>query len=234
MAEAVAANQRAAAMARDLYLSGLSDFLDVLDAQRNLFQTQSELAQRDAAVSSDLVVLYKSLGGGWEAVTISSCAVKKLYAYQIAWKESLTHYGLEDADRESREIRGIALWHRIQLVPRHVRHVIFVRVSNPGFGLVAENAVADVWVMDPTVRSVEQTTNMPASAGPRSQRCGRAVGCAAGGGYCRDALSKRPVSAFPGNRSGRLHTWRSAANEGRRDRHRAPCRRCGNRRSGRN
>jgi putative ABC transport system permease protein len=33
-----------------------------------------------------------------------------------------------------------------------------------GFALIAENPAADVWVMDPTVESVEQTTNMPASA----------------------------------------------------------------------
>jgi putative ABC transport system permease protein len=33
-----------------------------------------------------------------------------------------------------------------------------------GFALVAENPAADVWVMDPTVESVEQTTNMPTSA----------------------------------------------------------------------
>ncbi len=68
LAEAVAANQRAAALARDLYLGGLSDFLNVLEARRNLFQTQSELAQSDAAESVDLVTLYKALGGGWEAV----------------------------------------------------------------------------------------------------------------------------------------------------------------------
>jgi putative ABC transport system permease protein len=33
-----------------------------------------------------------------------------------------------------------------------------------GFALIAENPTADVWVMDPTVESVEQTTNMPVSA----------------------------------------------------------------------
>ena len=33
-----------------------------------------------------------------------------------------------------------------------------------GFALIAENPAADVWVMDPSVGSAEQTTNMPASA----------------------------------------------------------------------
>src|ERR1700726_4147954 len=33
-----------------------------------------------------------------------------------------------------------------------------------GFSLIAENPTADVWVMDPAVESVEQTTNLPDSA----------------------------------------------------------------------
>src|SRR5215510_5380049 len=33
-----------------------------------------------------------------------------------------------------------------------------------GFALIAENPTADVWVMDPSVDSAEQTTNLPASA----------------------------------------------------------------------
>jgi NodT family efflux transporter outer membrane factor (OMF) lipoprotein len=68
LADAVEANQRAAALARDLYLGGLSDFLSVLQAQRDLYQSQIELAQSDAAVSVDLVASYKALGGGWEAM----------------------------------------------------------------------------------------------------------------------------------------------------------------------
>lgn len=36
-----------------------------------------------------------------------------------------------------------------------------------GFALIAENADADVWVMDPAVESVEKTTSLPLSALPR-------------------------------------------------------------------
>ncbi len=69
LAHAVASNQRAVDLASEIYVSGLSDFLSVLDEQRNLFQTQSELAQSDAALSADLVALYKALGGGWDAAS---------------------------------------------------------------------------------------------------------------------------------------------------------------------
>ena len=35
-------------------------------AQRNLLLSQDALAQSDAAVATDLVALYKALGGGWQ------------------------------------------------------------------------------------------------------------------------------------------------------------------------
>ena len=40
----------------------------------------------------------------------------------------------------------------------------FVGFMTRGFALIAENPKTDVWVMDPAVSSVEQTTNLPGSA----------------------------------------------------------------------
>ena len=64
--EAVLANRRAVAIANELYVRGLNDFLNVLDAQRSLFSSENDLAQSEAAMASNLVSLYKALGGGWE------------------------------------------------------------------------------------------------------------------------------------------------------------------------
>jgi len=64
LTEAVGSNQRAVTLATQLYTSGLSDFLNVLDAQRNLFQTESEQSRSEAATAVDFVALYKALGGG--------------------------------------------------------------------------------------------------------------------------------------------------------------------------
>lgn len=64
--EAAAANRRAVQMANDLYIQGLVPFLNVLDAQRTLYATESDLAQSEANMASNLVALYKALGGGWE------------------------------------------------------------------------------------------------------------------------------------------------------------------------
>ncbi len=63
---AVAADRRATQMANELYIRGLNDFLNVLDAQRALCVAESALAQSEATMSSNLVALYKALGGGWE------------------------------------------------------------------------------------------------------------------------------------------------------------------------
>ena len=63
---AVAQQQRALGLAQDQYRAGLVDFLNVLDAERQLLSVQQQVAQADASVSTDLVQLYKSLGGGWE------------------------------------------------------------------------------------------------------------------------------------------------------------------------
>ena len=66
LVDAVAANRRAFGLANELYIRGLNSFLNVLDAQRSLFSTESDLAQSEATMAANLVALYKALGGGWE------------------------------------------------------------------------------------------------------------------------------------------------------------------------
>ncbi|MGD9975131.1 MAG: TolC family protein, partial [Desulfatirhabdiaceae bacterium] len=65
---AVESANRAVILARDLFTAGLADFSNVLDAQKSLLSFQNELAASDGAVTSNLVRLYKALGGGWETV----------------------------------------------------------------------------------------------------------------------------------------------------------------------
>jgi len=64
---AVLQNQTALELSRELYTSGLEDFLAVLDAQRQLYGNEDLLAQSQTAVTTNLVALYKALGGGWES-----------------------------------------------------------------------------------------------------------------------------------------------------------------------
>lgn len=65
-ARAVDSNRQASDLSNQLYAQGLIDFLSVLQAQRDLYVTEDQLAQSARAVSSDLIALYKALGGGWE------------------------------------------------------------------------------------------------------------------------------------------------------------------------
>ncbi|MCJ7596539.1 MAG: efflux transporter outer membrane subunit, partial [Desulfobacterales bacterium] len=69
LAAATQAAKRAAGLARDRYASGLIDFQVVLDAERSLLTLQGQLAQSDGAVTSNLITLYKALGGGWTSLT---------------------------------------------------------------------------------------------------------------------------------------------------------------------
>jgi NodT family efflux transporter outer membrane factor (OMF) lipoprotein len=66
LSDAVAANRRAVQMANELYVRGLNDYLEVLDSQRALYLTETEMAQSEATMAANLVALYKALGGGWE------------------------------------------------------------------------------------------------------------------------------------------------------------------------
>lgn len=66
LVQAEAQNRRALDLAQSRYQQGVADFLQVLVAQTNLLATQQQLAQSTTNVSTDLVALYESLGGGWE------------------------------------------------------------------------------------------------------------------------------------------------------------------------
>lgn len=63
---AVNANRLAVDLAMKLYAAGETDFLNVLSAQRQLLASEDALAQSEQAVATNLVALYKALGGGWE------------------------------------------------------------------------------------------------------------------------------------------------------------------------
>jgi multidrug efflux system outer membrane protein len=61
----VAALARYAHLARLRYEGGYTSYIEVLDAERSLFQGQLQLAQTQAQLYFALVSLYKALGGGW-------------------------------------------------------------------------------------------------------------------------------------------------------------------------
>jgi len=65
----------------DYYLSdnrfthGLSDYLQVLDAERSLVSARQQLAQANVQLAGDVVTLYTSLGGGWMEAPVNTPSV---------------------------------------------------------------------------------------------------------------------------------------------------------------
>jgi outer membrane protein, multidrug efflux system len=62
----VAASRRVLGMATKLYRQGLINFQSVMDAQRELFSIENQLAEARGQTATNLVRLYKAIGGGWD------------------------------------------------------------------------------------------------------------------------------------------------------------------------
>ena len=63
--EAVEAYQTAVKLSFERYRTGLSNYIEVLYAQQNLYPAQIQLSQYYYQHASTLVSLYTALGGGW-------------------------------------------------------------------------------------------------------------------------------------------------------------------------
>ena len=66
LGDALAAGQQAEDYASERYKRGLTDFLNVLDAQRQEYDLEDQYAVAQSATADAFVSLYKALGGGWE------------------------------------------------------------------------------------------------------------------------------------------------------------------------
>ncbi len=66
IARAAAADQAALGAAQQGFAQGAVDFLNVTNAEASLLSVQDQLATADTEIETDLVSLYKALGGGWQ------------------------------------------------------------------------------------------------------------------------------------------------------------------------
>jgi NodT family efflux transporter outer membrane factor (OMF) lipoprotein len=64
--DSVIANSTASDLSLKLYTEGMLEFLNVLVAQRSLYVAENALVQSQCSITTDLIALYKALGGGWE------------------------------------------------------------------------------------------------------------------------------------------------------------------------
>ncbi|KKW67158.1 multidrug transporter [Lampropedia cohaerens] len=73
--EQVQAEQQRYELANMLYRSGVSSFLDALDAQRALFSAQQAVLQTRSALLANRIELYRVLGGGWSPEQAETAAM---------------------------------------------------------------------------------------------------------------------------------------------------------------
>ncbi|MCW2314934.1 NodT family efflux transporter outer membrane factor (OMF) lipoprotein [Rhodoblastus acidophilus] len=66
LTEQVSHARKAASIARDRYRDGVTEFINVLDAERTALSAEQQQAQSATTLGVDQVQLYKALGGGWE------------------------------------------------------------------------------------------------------------------------------------------------------------------------
>jgi NodT family efflux transporter outer membrane factor (OMF) lipoprotein len=66
LSDAMIAGQRAVDLATERYDRGLTDFLNVVDAERQFYDLQEQYAEAQVAEGEQFVQLYRDLGGGWE------------------------------------------------------------------------------------------------------------------------------------------------------------------------
>lgn len=66
LAKSVFAGQESVRLVLILYRTGLTDFQNVLDMQRSLFEQQDEFADSEGQVTGNLIRIYTALGGGWD------------------------------------------------------------------------------------------------------------------------------------------------------------------------
>jgi len=71
VARSVTENQAALQAARQRYSEGAIDFLNVIATQAQLLQSENDLADSDTQIATDLVNLYRALGGGWEVADVA-------------------------------------------------------------------------------------------------------------------------------------------------------------------
>ena len=65
LVDSVTANRKAVELSTKLYTEGQIEFLNLLDAQRSLYNSEDALVQSNRNLSTNLIALYKALGGGW-------------------------------------------------------------------------------------------------------------------------------------------------------------------------
>jgi NodT family efflux transporter outer membrane factor (OMF) lipoprotein len=67
LVDAMRASERAVSLAQQRYDRGLTDFLNVVDAERQQYTLEDQYTASEQSAADAFIYLYRALGGGWEA-----------------------------------------------------------------------------------------------------------------------------------------------------------------------
>lgn len=90
LSTAMIAGQRAVDLATSRYNRGLTDFLNVVDAERQFYDLQEQYSEAQVAQGEQFVQLYKSLGGGWQNYQAVPAIRRPQPAIIAAFRRALT------------------------------------------------------------------------------------------------------------------------------------------------
>ena len=90
LTDAMTAGQRAVDLATARYNRGLTDFLNVVDAQRQFYGLEDQFAQAQVSQGEQFVQLYESLGGGWQNYQAVPAIRRPQPAIIAAFRRALT------------------------------------------------------------------------------------------------------------------------------------------------
>lgn len=103
LTRSVRASERAQRISLDEYTAGTVDFNRVLDNQVSLLRSEQRLASVRAAAATNLVALYKALGGGWQPYVndpIVAQATTAQMAARTNWGRLLDQRAIPEAARQ--------------------------------------------------------------------------------------------------------------------------------------
>jgi outer membrane protein TolC len=86
LSDALTAARRAVTLATERFDRGLTDSLNVIDAQRQEYEIEQQYVAAQESAAAQLVTLYKSLGSGWEDYQVFPPVRPPLPAIAAAFK----------------------------------------------------------------------------------------------------------------------------------------------------
>jgi outer membrane protein TolC len=89
LGDALVASQRAVTLANQRYDRGLTDFLNVVDAEREEYYIEEQYVDAQTSLVGQFIALYRDLGGGWQSYQEVPPIERPLPAVVAIFRETL-------------------------------------------------------------------------------------------------------------------------------------------------